>query len=94
VVNAQGVGISGIPLKICWGAGTNDCAHLTTGGSGWAEFAMFKGVYSVQVAIKTSQVASGLTGDYAIDEPCEETGNPVANSRFHVSFEVIFHTAR
>ena len=55
---------------------------------------MFKGVYSVQVAIKTSQVASGLTGDYAMDEPCEETGNPVANSRFHVSFEVNFHTAR
>jgi hypothetical protein len=94
VVNANGVGLNGIPLKICWGPSQADCAHITTDETGWAEFAMFKGTYSVQVATGTSQVVSGMTGDYAIDEMCEETGNPVANSRFHVSFEVIFRKER
>jgi hypothetical protein len=94
VVDTDGVGVSDIPIKICWGAGPNDCALMVTDEAGWAVFAMFKGVYSVQVATGASQVASGLTGDYAPDEACEATDNPVANSRFHVSFEVIFRKNR
>ncbi len=90
VVDAQGAGISGIPLMICWGASPANCAFPTTDESGWVEFAMFRGTYSVQVATGASQVASGLTGDFALDEMCEETGNPVANARYHISFEVIF----
>ena len=35
-----------------------------------------------------SQVASGITPDFQLDELCVENDNPVANSRFHASFEV------
>ncbi|GAB4529842.1 MAG: hypothetical protein Kow0063_07320 [Anaerolineae bacterium] len=93
VVDAAGNGLNGVPLKICWGPGEGDCAHPVTEskerGKGWVEFAMFKGVYSVQVESGKSQVASGITPDFQIDELCSETGNPVANSRFHASFEVL-----
>jgi CRP-like cAMP-binding protein len=91
-VDKNGNGLNGIPLKICWGVGPNDCAHPLTEtkerGQGWVEFAMFKGVYSVQVENTKSQVASGITPDFQLDELCKETDNPVANSRFHASFEV------
>jgi hypothetical protein len=90
VIDTGGNGLQGVPLLICWGAGTSDCARPITDEAGWAVFAMFKGIYSVRVATGTSQAASGLTGDFAVDEMCEETGNPVANARYHVSFEVIF----
>ncbi len=49
---------------------------------------MFKGTYSVTVADRCSQVASGLTPDFAVDEPCED--NDHANSLYHISFEVVF----
>jgi hypothetical protein len=49
---------------------------------------MFKGAYSVQVEGAKSQVASGITPDFQVDEICPATDNPVANSRFHASFEV------
>jgi hypothetical protein len=92
-VDSNGNGLDNIPLKICWGVGPDDCAHPLTEtkdeGIGWVEFAMFKGVYSVQVDGAKSQVASGITPDYQLDELCPETDNPVANSRFHASFEVI-----
>jgi hypothetical protein len=51
---------------------------------------MFKGTYSVQVADAKSQVASGITPDYQVDQRCNATGNNVANSLYHASFEVIF----
>jgi CRP-like cAMP-binding protein len=92
-IDSNGNGLNNIPLKICWGVGPDDCAHPLTEtkdeGVGWVEFAMFKGVYSVQVDGAKSQVASGITPDYQLDELCPETDNPVANSRFHASFEVI-----
>jgi CRP-like cAMP-binding protein len=89
VVDQAGNGLNDVVLKICWGG---DCAYPVTEtklrGPGWVEFAMFKGVYSVQVAGAKSQVASGITPDFQVDELCRETDNPVANSRFHASFEV------
>ncbi len=92
VIDKAGNGLNGVPLKICWGPSDGDCANPITEtkgrGPGWVEFAMFKGVYSVQVAGAKSQVASGITPDYQIDEECPATGNAVANSRFHASFEV------
>jgi CRP-like cAMP-binding protein len=92
VIDQNGTGLNGVPLKICWGVGPDDCARPLTEtkdqGAGWVEFAMFKGVYSVQVEGVKSQVASGITPDFQLDELCKETDNPVANSRFHASFEV------
>jgi len=98
VVDQNGSGINGIPLRICWGAGENDCARPLTetksNGPGWVEFAMFKGTYNVRVDGAKSQVASGLTADYQKDELCPENGNAVANSLYHASFEVIMQKVR
>jgi CRP-like cAMP-binding protein len=92
VIDQAGNGLNDVVLKICWGGGGSDCAYPVTEtkdkGPGWVEFAMFKGAYSVQVADAKSQVASGITPDFQLDELCPETDNPVANSRFHASFEV------
>jgi hypothetical protein len=94
VQDAAGRGINGVPVMVCWGAPPDNCARPVTEthskGDGWIEFAMFKGTYSVTVAEGTSQVASGLTPDYAVDELCEKSGNEQANSQYHISFEVIF----
>jgi len=93
VVDAAGNGMNNVPIKICWGPGEGDCAHPLSEskerGMGWVEFAMFKGVYAVQIEGAKSQVASGITPDFQIDELCPATDNPVANSRFHASFEVL-----
>jgi CRP-like cAMP-binding protein len=92
VIDKSGNGLNGVPLKICWAPGDSNCANPITEskseGQGWVEFAMFKGTYSVQVAGAKSQVASGITPDFQLDELCPTSGNPVANSRFHASFEV------
>jgi hypothetical protein len=97
VIDAAGNGLNGVPLMICWGPGEADCAHPITEtkerGKGWVEFAMYKGTYSVQIEGANSQVASGITPDFAVDEICEDTGS-IGNSRFHVSFEVIFTRVR
>lgn len=93
VIDKAGNGLNDVPLKVCWAPGDAYCAKPLTEtkseGPGWVEFAMFKGTYSVQVADAKSQVASGITPDYQRDELCPATGNAVANSRFHASFEVI-----
>ncbi len=98
VIDQFGNGIDGVPIKICWGPGDNDCARPLTEtksrGKGWVEFAMFKGTYNVRVDGAKSMVASGITPDYQLDELCPETGNPVANSRYHASFEVIIQKVR
>ncbi|MGC8878106.1 MAG: cyclic nucleotide-binding domain-containing protein [Anaerolineae bacterium] len=98
VIDQFGNGVDGVPLKICWGPGDNDCARPITEtksrGKGWVEFAMFKGTYNVRVDGAKSMVASGITPDYQLDEICPETGNPVANSRYHASFEVIIQKVR
>jgi len=94
LVDAAGNGINGQRIKICWGPNEAvDCAFPVTEtkerGKGWVEFAMFKGAYSVQVDGAKSQVASGITPDFQLDELCPENDNPVANSRFHASFEIL-----
>lgn len=98
VIDQFGNGIDGVPIKICWGPSDNDCARPITEtksrGKGWVEFAMFKGTYNVRVDGAKSMVASGITPDYQLDEMCPETGNPVANSRYHASFEVIIQKVR
>ena len=97
VMDQAGNGLNGVPIAICWGPGEGDCAHPLTEtkgrGKGWVEFAMFKGVYSVKVEGAKSQVASGITPDFQLDEICVENDNPVANSRFHASFEVTIQRA-
>jgi hypothetical protein len=93
VVDSLGRGLGGIPLTIAWGPDPGDASHPITDGAGWVEFAMFRGVYSVQAATGTSQVASGLTADFAMEEICEETGD-LGNYPGHASFEVVFTRVR
>jgi hypothetical protein len=92
VQDTAGRGINGVPVRVCWGAPPDGCALPITethsAGDGWIEFAMFRGFYSVTVAEGTSQVASGLTPDYAVDEACGD--DEYANTIYHISFEVIF----
>ena len=87
-------GIDGMPVKIAWG--TESIVSKTETktdlkGSldpGRIDFAMFKGTYEVQVMGGTSEIANGITPDYGTGEACGD--NPVANSLYHISFEVIF----
>ena len=92
VQDAAGRGINGVRVRICWGETPDNCAVTTTqtqsAGDGWARFAMFKGTYSVTVADGNSQVASGLTPDFGVDEPCGMDEH--ANAPYHISFEVVF----
>jgi CRP-like cAMP-binding protein len=94
VIDKSGSGIDNVPVKVCWAPGETGCAKPLTEtkseGAGWVEFAMFKGTYSVQIADAKSQVASGITPDYQVDQRCNTSGNNVANSLYHASFEVIF----
>jgi CRP-like cAMP-binding protein len=98
VIDQAGVGINGVPVKVCWGPSEADCARPITEtkdrGAGWVEFAMFKGTYNVRVDAAKSMVASGITPDFQLDELCPATDNPVANSRYHASFEVIIQKVR
>jgi hypothetical protein len=95
VVDLQGNGIPGITLKVAWGPNENDWAPAETGhklerGPGFVEFAMFHGTYTVEVMGAKSEKAEGLTVDMAQAETCEETGNPVGNSLYHWSYDVVF----
>ncbi len=94
VLDANGVGLNNVPVKISWGPNSGDSIITKTEekekGAGYVEYAMFKGTYSVSIAGAKTEVASGITPDFQRDEACEETGNQVANSLFHASFEVIF----
>ncbi|RME48985.1 MAG: hypothetical protein D6796_05520, partial [Caldilineae bacterium] len=94
VVDANGRGINNVPVKISWGTNANDSIIAKTEakdkGDGYIEFAMFKGTYNVQVLGGSSMVASGITADFEKDEACDATGNPVGNSLYHASFEVVF----
>jgi hypothetical protein len=98
VVDQNGEGVDGVPVKVCWGTNQGDCVRPITEtksrGKGWIEFAMFKGTYNVQVDGAKSMVASGITPDFQRDELCPATGNSVANSLYHASFEVILKKVR
>jgi hypothetical protein len=51
---------------------------------------MYHGTYSVRVLGARSQVAEGITVEIAAAEVCSATGNQVANSLYHYSYEVVF----
>ncbi len=97
VEDANGQGINGVPVKIKW-ADTADgfvIAKTETKQNlkgelepGHIDFAMFKGTYAVEIQGATSQVASGITPDYGVNEACGE--DATANSLYHQSYEVIF----
>jgi len=94
VLDAGGNGLNGVPVKVAWGGNANDNVIVTTETKnnipGKFDFAMFKGTYSIEVTAGSSQVASGVTPDFEVDQPCHENGNAVGNSLYHASFEVIF----
>lgn len=98
VIDQAGNGMNDVPVKVCWGPSDNDCARPFTEtkerGRGWIEFAMFKGTYNVRVDGAKSAVASGITPDYQLNEICPESGNAVANSLYHASFEVTIQKVR
>ncbi|RMF05715.1 MAG: hypothetical protein D6768_00710, partial [Chloroflexi bacterium] len=97
VEDMNGQGIDGVPVKIQWAAGEDGSVIPNTETKtdlkgqldpGHIDFAMFKGSYTVQVMDGTSEVAGPVTPDYGTNEACGE--NTVANSLYHISFEVIF----
>lgn len=91
VEDAAGNGIPDVELRVYWPDGE---AILVTGRKGehpgLVDFPMFKGNYWIEVLDGSSDVVGPLTPDIPRDELCEETGNPVGNSLFHYSYEVIF----
>ncbi len=95
VRDTNGNGIPGVKLRVWWSGGE---AFTETGDKiqdpGLTDFAMFKGTYWVEVAGASSQVAGPISPDIAQNQVCKKNGNPVANSLFHYSYEVIFTKVR
>jgi hypothetical protein len=98
VRDQAGNGIPGIKLRVFWPGGHGGEAIITTGTKiedpGLTDFAMFKGSYFIQVLDGLSQVVGPISPDIPRNEACPETGNGVANSLYHYSFEVIFTKVR
>jgi len=97
VQDATGQGVNGVPVKIKWAetkdgsviANTETKTNLTGQPEpGHIDFAMFKGSYVVEVMGGSSEVTKPITPDYGTNESCGP--NSVANSLFHLSFQVIF----
>jgi CRP-like cAMP-binding protein len=94
VVDAAGQGINGMTVQITKGSEVFTAKTETKQNvvgqlePGHIDFAMFKGSYDVQVLGATSQVATGITPDFGVNEACGE--DAVANSLFHQSYEVVF----
>lgn len=97
VEDPSGQGINGVPVKIQWAATADGFVVAKTETKtnltgqmepGHIDFAMFKGTYEVEIQGGTSEVASGITPDYGVNEACGEDGT--ANSLYHQSFQVIF----
>ena len=96
VKDLNGQGMPGVRMRVFWPGGE---APLVTGQKnhidpGFSDFAMFKGSYSVQVLGYSSEIAGPITPDIPRAELCAETGNGVANSLFHYSYEIIFQKVR
>lgn len=85
----------GVQLRVWWPGGE---AFVKTGDKiddpGLTDFAMFKGTYHLEIVGFSSEVVGPITPDIPRDELCAENGNPVANSLYHYSFEVIFTKVR
>jgi len=75
-----------------WGPGVDEFLLVKTetieNEPGQVDFEMFQGAYAVEIQAGSSQVAGGITADFAEDEPCGQAG--AGNSPHHTSFEVIF----
>jgi len=96
VKNIDGQGMPGLRVRVSWPSGE---ATMLTGQKnhidpGFVDFAMFKGSYTAQVLDYASEIAGPITPDIPRDELCAETGNGVANSLFHYSYEIIFQKVR
>lgn len=96
VKDTSGKGMPGVRVRVTWTGGdatmmTGEKRHIDPG---FVDFAMFKGSYTVQVLDYVSEIAGPITPDIPRDELCVETGNGVANSLFHYSYEVIFQKVR
>jgi hypothetical protein len=96
VKDMNGQGMPGVRVQISWPGGeaiaiTGDKLHVDPG---FVDFAMFKGKYSAQVLGYASEVAGPVSPDIPQSELCPETGNPVANSLYHYSYEIIFQKVR
>jgi hypothetical protein len=100
VADTNGNGIDGVNLKINKGIETFTTKTETKQNlrgelePGHVDFAMFKGSYLVEVLDGLSQVIGPISPDIPLNELCPETGNGVANSLFHYSFEVVFTKVR
>jgi len=98
VRDQNGNGIPGVKLRVWWLGGSGGEAILSTGTKmedpGLTDFAMFKGSYYVEVLDGTSEVIGPISPDIPRNEMCAKTGNGVANSLYHYSFEVIFTKVR
>ena len=92
VIDAQGNDLPGLKLEIAWvgGSAEIETGHKPERGLGFVDFPMYHGTYSVRVLGARSQVAEGITVDIAEAEVCPATGNQVANSLYHYSYEVTF----
>jgi hypothetical protein len=92
VNDKDGNGLSDIHLRVSWigGEAFAETGHKLEISPGFVDFAMFKGSYTVEVLDGTSEVAGPVSPDIPESETCEESGNPVANSLYHYSFEIIF----
>jgi len=96
VKDMNGQGMTGVRVRVFWPGGeatmmTGDKLHIDPG---FVDFAMFKGNYTAQVLGYASEIAGPITPDIPRDELCAETGNGVANSLFHYSYEIIFQKVR
>jgi hypothetical protein len=98
VRDPAGNGLPGVKLRVFWQGGNGGEAIITTGTKiedpGLTDFAMFKGSYFIEVIDGLSQVIGPISPDIPQNELCPTTGNGVANSLFHYSFEVIFTKVR
>ena len=97
VEDPNGQGINDVPIKVQWAPG--DDGHIIAPSEvktnlvgqpepGRIDFAMFKGNYTVEIMNGTSEIAGPVTPDYGTNEACGE--DAVANSLYHISYEVIF----
>ncbi len=95
VRNQNGDGIPGVKVRISWSGGE---AEAVTGtkieDDGLTDFAMFKGSYFVNLLGFSSDTVGPISPDIPEDQTCKENGNPVANSLYHYSYEVIFTKVR
>ncbi len=92
VLDKEGNGLPNIKLWVSWGPEGVETVtgHKPEIGPGFVDFPMFKGTYSVEVMDSRSEVATGISPDIPIDEPCEEVGMATGNSLYHYSYEVVF----